>query len=324
MGFLKALFGGQEESAEEKEQKQQTRNFNILKYDGIKALKMQQPEYAVRCLEEALRLQADDEAETCLAQAYMASGRTEEARDTLTRLAERMPDRTTLWLALAQVEMQLNAYEEAVLACARALEADAACAEAHFLSGKAHAAMAHPIEAVAALTQALQCDRDMEVAYRERAGVLKDMYQFAEAEQDADYLLEHFGENEDNLMLKGNLLQSQGRTEEALTYYNKVKDVNPFHQEAYIALSETYATNRQADRSLEVLEEGIELIADFAAAYKERGRIRLMLNDKEGAMDDLKRALELSPEEGKTLDGNYSNVEQEMNELYKSRNPYGF
>lgn len=324
MGFLKALFGGQEESAEEREQKQQTRNFNILKYDGIKALKVHQPDYAVRCLEEALQIQPDDEAETCLAQAYIMSGRWEEARDTLKGLTGRMEKQEGLWLALAQVEMQRNAHEEAAQACTRALEANPASAEAHYLNGKAQQAMGRLIEAVVALTQALQCDKDMEEAYRARAAVLKDMHQFAEAEQDADYLLEHFEENEENLMLKGGLARLQERTEEAVTYYNKVKELNPFCREAYIALSETYADNRQADLSLKVLEEGIELIPDFAEAYKERGRIRLMLNDKEGAMDDLKKSLELAPETGKALNGNYTNLEQEMNEQYKNRNPYGF
>ena len=49
-----------------------------------------------------------------------------------------------------------------------------------------------------------------------------------------------------------------------------------------------------------------------------------MLNDKAGAADDLKKALENSPEAAKALEGQFSNIEQEMNEQYKNRNPYGF
>ncbi|MCM1108367.1 MAG: tetratricopeptide repeat protein [Clostridium sp.] len=324
MGFLKALFGGQEESAEEKEARQQTRNFNILKHDGLRALSMHQADYAAKCFEQALGIQSDDEAETGLAQAYLMSGRTQEACDTLEQLTARIPNNPNLWLALAQTEFQLKNYEKAIEAGSHADGSEELQAEVHLLNGQAYAAMGRFIEAIVALTQAVQKAPESDRAYLKRAEVLKEMGQLAEAEKDTDYLLEHFGDSEESLMMKGQLLQLQNRPEEAITYYNKVKDLNPFHRPVYIALSETYDANRQADRSLQVLEEGIELVPDFAEAYKERGRIRLQLNDKQGAMDDLKKALELAPEEGKTLDGNYTNVEQEMNEQYRAQNPFQF
>ena len=57
---------------------------------------------------------------------------------------------------------------------------------------------------------------------------------------------------------------------------------------------------------------------DFSEGYKERGRIKLMLNDKAGATDDLKKALETSPEAAKAVEGQFSNIEQEMNGQYKT------
>ena len=43
-----------------------------------------------------------------------------------------------------------------------------------------------------------------------------------------------------------------------------------------------------------------------------------------GAADDLKRSLELAPEKAAELDGEYTNVENQMNARYRSMNPYGF
>ena len=42
MNFFKALFGGKDENPEEKRQAEEAKNFEILKYDGVKALKIRQ------------------------------------------------------------------------------------------------------------------------------------------------------------------------------------------------------------------------------------------------------------------------------------------
>ena len=61
-----------------------------------------------------------------------------------------------------------------------------------------------------------------------------------------------------------------------------------------------------------------ELIADepnFSKAYGERGRVRHLKGDKEGALADLKKAIELNPngEEAKRMNGQHSN----FNNLYQ-------
>ena len=73
-----------------------------------------------------------------------------------------------------------------------------------------------------------------------------------------------------------------------------------------------------------VYDEAIELQPDFAEAYKQRGGVRLALHDKEGAADDLRRALELKPEVVSEVEGEFTNVENQMSERYRNMNPYGF
>ena len=56
--FLKSLFFGE---TDESEETKLNRNFDVLKYDGIKALKIGKNTYAIRCFNEALKLKEDVE-----------------------------------------------------------------------------------------------------------------------------------------------------------------------------------------------------------------------------------------------------------------------
>ena len=71
MNFLKALFGGKEENSEEKRQADEQKNFDILKYDGVKALKTGQWQQAIRCLNHALNIREDLECHDYLSQALL-------------------------------------------------------------------------------------------------------------------------------------------------------------------------------------------------------------------------------------------------------------
>ena len=309
MGFLKTLFGGREESPEEKAEKRREREFDVLKYDGVRARKMGEVKYAIRCFREALALRNDTETASYLAEALLSDKQAEEARNILAKLAE---------------EQDYTRMDED---CRAALQIDNGHAGALYRSAQAKHALHDELNAVALLTQAIVQDGHLTEAYLLRAEILRGMGSLTEAEADIDHLLEDEKAqpaSEEAVMLKAALRLQQGDAPTAITYYNKVKTQNPLMGEAYVGLSTAYAANRQLDRALSTLDEALELMPDFSEGYKERGRIKLMLNDKAGAADDLKKALETSPEAAKALEGQFSNIEQEMNEQYKNRNPYGF
>ena len=52
MGIFSSLFGGNKKTEEEK-------NFDILKYDGIRAMRIGKLTYALKCFEEATAIQED-------------------------------------------------------------------------------------------------------------------------------------------------------------------------------------------------------------------------------------------------------------------------
>ena len=166
------------------------------------------------------------------------------------------------------------------------------------------------LAAVALLTQALTQGHNRTEALRMRAMLFHDMGCLKEAEDDVDLLFAE-GESqatEDLLLLKAVLRLAHHDIPSAITYYNKAKERHPLCGQAYVGLSTAYSERRQLDLALSVMDEALRLLPDFAEGYKERGRIRFMLHDRDGAMDDLKQALRLSPETGKDVEGLFTNL----------------
>lgn len=54
--FLKSFFSGKSETPESEKQKNNQKNFEIFKYDGLRAQRMGRPDYAVKCFTEALAI----------------------------------------------------------------------------------------------------------------------------------------------------------------------------------------------------------------------------------------------------------------------------
>lgn len=72
MGLLSSLFG-KSQSDENEQEKQDKKNFDILKYDGIRARNMGKLDYAIKCFEEAVALN-DEKRNTGTAGQRLPSG----------------------------------------------------------------------------------------------------------------------------------------------------------------------------------------------------------------------------------------------------------
>lgn len=310
MDFLKKIFGNEPANDEEKNQKSKNKNFDILKYDGLRALQNGQPDYARTCLEHALTIKEDPEALGFLAQTLLHLHENEEALGVLRRIAELMPDNAQAHLNVSRIAGRIKDYPTMESAADQALKIEEKNAEALCLKAEARRANGDLLNGIALLTQATMYNPNLETAYLQRAEILMQMGQLQNAEEDIDYLLEHFDLKEDYLIRKAELRHMQNDLKQAAEYYIQIKNINPFSREAYLGLCRTYSDNHQLDKALETANEAIDLIQDFAAGYKERGRIKMLLNDKDGALKDLKRALALDPHEGRDLEGVFSNLDQ--------------
>ncbi len=110
MGFFKSLFGGSNTPETEKE-KNDKKNFEILKYDGIRARHMGKLPYAIKCFEEAVAINDEMETLTLLANAYIQANRLDDARITFNRMAEKEPEQVNTFLSLASICFMQEDYE---------------------------------------------------------------------------------------------------------------------------------------------------------------------------------------------------------------------
>lgn len=287
MNLFKALFGSKEEKPEEKQKAEETKNFDVLKYDGVRALHSNQTEYAIRCFTHALQMQDDLEINDYLSQAYIRMGELPQAYEQLQKMAEAQPDNQQIFIRMAHVAYMMEDYQAMTGACEKALLADDSNAEVMYLYARACAGQDDTANAVAMLTKAISLNAGYGDAYLLRGELLLKDGDMREADEDAAWLLEHAPENEDVLMLKARIEKAKDNIAGAMTYYNKVTEVNPFHIDA----------------------------------YSERGELKIATGDESGGNDDIRQANELQARQsGGDTD---ENIEDKVKQNYKNIDPYG-
>lgn len=306
MGLLSSLFGGSK-SGEQQQEKQDKKNFEILKYDGIRAHSMHRLDYAIKCFEKAIAINEEPETLQYLANAYTETGRTDDARITLDRLISIAPGNVRALLILAQVCFVQEDYEGMNDACLKAIACDEKNAAAYYLSAKAERGMNNDLQAIVMLTKAIALDEKYVAALQLRAEVLTEMGQSKDALEDIERILTLNTDDEDALLQKGKILATQGNADEALELFSRVSEVNPFNEKAYLLRAELLVVQSRLDDALALYDEAIELMPQSARLYQERGRVRLLKGDKDGSLDDVKKALELNPEGETQINGSFDN-----------------
>ncbi len=298
---------------------------DILLDDGVRAMKMGELKYAEKCFSKAVELQpAALNAVKYLAEARLRLQLFGEALPLLRQVAEAEPDNLDAHLLLAQTLGHTGDYAAMGAECNALLATHPEEVRACYLAGEAAHGLGDEFTAIAMLTKAVGLQEKFAAARLLRAKILAGMGQYNEVLEDARILVAADSENEDYLLLQGEALEAIGHAEEAERAYQSIYTLNPFSRDAVLHLAALYAVTARRDKALSLLDEAIELQPDFAEAYKLRGGIRLELKDTEGAADDLKKSLELSPELSAALDGEFSNIENRMNERMRGMNPFGF
>ena len=308
MGIFSSLFGGNKTPEENKE-----KNFDILKYDGIRAMRIGKLTYALKCFEEATAIKEDLETMQHQANTYVRMNRMDDARQLMVRMTELAPDQPLVFQSLASLCYMQEDYPAMNEACQKALALNDQDPSTYFLSAKAAVGLNNGIQAIAMLTKAIILNEEFVEAYQMRAEILWAMRQAKDANEDIEKLLSMNPEDENALLLKAEIMAVSGAEEQALEIIDQVLSLNPFCEKAYLLKGSYFLVKQAFDKAIAVYDEAIEMNANFAQAYHERGRVKLAMGDKKGSMEDMKRAIELAPENGANISGEYNNYEQQKN-----------
>ena len=308
MGIFSSLFGGNKTPEENKE-----KNFDILKYDGIRAMRIGKLTYALKCFEEATAIKEDLETMQHQANTYVRMNRMDDARQLMVRMTELASDQPLVFQSLASLCYMQEDYPAMNEACQKALALNDQDPSTYFLSAKAAVGLNNGIQAIAMLTKAIMLNEEFVEAYQMRAEILWAMRQAKDANEDIEKLLSMNPEDENALLLKAEIMAVSGAEEQALEIIDQVLALNPFCEKAYLLKGSYFLVKQAFDKAIAVYDEAIEMNANFAQAYHERGRVKLAMGDKKGSMEDMKRAIELAPENGANISGEYNNYEQQKN-----------
>lgn len=308
MGIFSSLFGGNKTPEENKE-----KNFDILKYDGIRAMRIGKLVYALKCFEEATAIKEDLETMQHQANTYVRMNRMDDARQLMVRMTELAPNQPLVFQSLASLCYMQEDYPAMNEACQKALALNDQDPSTYFLSAKAAVGLNNGIQAIAMLTKAIILNEEFVEAYQMRAEILWAMRQAKDANEDIEKLLSMNPEDENALLLKAEIMAVSGAEEQALEVIDQVLALNPFCEKAYLLKGSYFLVKQAFDKAIAVYDEAIEMNANFAQAYHERGRVKLAMGDKKGSMEDMKRAIELAPENGANISGEYNNYEQQKN-----------
>ena len=172
MGIFSSLFGGNKKTEDNKE-----KNFDILKYDGIRAMRIGKLSYALKCFEEATAIQEDLETMNHQANCYIRVNRMDDARQLMTRMTEITPEQPLVFQSLASLCYMQEDYTAMNDACQKALALNDQDPTTYFLAAKASLGMNNGIQTIAMLTKAIMLNEEFVEAYQMRAEVLWQMRQ---------------------------------------------------------------------------------------------------------------------------------------------------
>ena len=289
MGFFKSLFGGKSEDPVEEKEKQIQKEFEILKYDGIRARRLHRMDYARKCFEEAIKLQDDFETYAQLVQLLVETGDFQAALEPLEHMAKAEPHIAETFISLATVHFMLENYQEMADNAQLAIDRAPENMQAYYLKGKAMQGLSKDDEAVQLFTKAIELQGDFAEALLLRGQIYLRQAKLA----DAEAAIASGKEVESGLLLRGSVKEVENKPEEAEADYRQVLELDPFNQQAYTYIGKLYLKNERYADAVSMMDDAIEMSPVFAQAYELRAEAKKLMGDVEGATKDAAAAVNL-------------------------------
>ena len=253
--FFKSFFSGKSETPESEKQKNDQKNFEIFKYDGLRAQRMGRPDYAVKCFIEALAIKEEFETMGYLSQLYIQMGETAKAHELLEKMATMEPDVTSTFLTLANVCFIQEDYQAMEEAANKAIAIEEGNAVAHYLLGKARQGQDDDLMTIAHLTKAITLKDDFVEARLLRAEALLKLRQYNEMMEDIDAVLAQNPEEETAILLRGKVKEANGQAEGVIEKLKEAKEHFP-HIDIVVG---NIATGEAAKALVEAGADGVKV-----------------------------------------------------------------
>jgi len=237
--------------------------------------------------------------------------RLDEALEAYLRVLEASPDAYDAHVGLSRVYTRMRRQDDAVASAERAVEIDPDRHEAYAMLGALRFLVDENEEAASALERAIELAPDEPEPHLTLAQVLADRKESEEAEAQltrARELIEALPEEAERLAWRAmahhvetylHLADGQdGAAMEAAQEAIALEEANPYAAcLAYSNLGIIHARQRKYDLGIEYLEKALALNPYFFRAGNALGRLLLVRNRAQEAVEVLEKALEQAPDE---------------------------
>ncbi len=261
MGFFEKLFKKNSINSDTNEGNEQNKrtvnNATVLKFDGLKALRMGNIPFALKFLEEALRLNPEFETRFYLAQALSHAQRNTEAIEQFGILLAEEPNHLPSLLERSRLLLEEDNASKAIEDIEKALpqaENDNEKATILRLKARALLTLKQYTEAIAIAEATLEINPDDTYSALTKTVALVQTEEFENALNYIKQCKEKFPEEERFLLYEANIYSKIGNPEKAFESLEKTLEVDPFNEEAIIAMAKHLQQQNKATQALELVE----------------------------------------------------------------------
>jgi|GEM_PF-1299584 len=135
----------------------------------------------------------------------------------------------------------------------------------------------------------------------DRAGVLASMGRYEQAKRDYDEVLSFRDRDTELIRKAGRTMLEAGKALKALEYFNRNLELDRSRPEFFIDRAEAYMATRTWKNAYEDFSQALDLDPNISRVYLNRGKVRLSMNDREGACYDWNKAARLGEREAVLL-----------------------
>ena len=314
--FFKSLFSSKKKETIDKETqaKASEKNFEVLKYAGIKANQMGKTAYALKCFTEALNLKEDYETMALLASVYSTREEFDEALEVVDRMVALHPDDITGRMSRANLLFIMEREDDVITACDEMIARDEKQFAAYYLRARSEKNLERLEACLDDLNLALGVKEDFAEAFLLRAEVYHILHKDAEALADIEKCVTLTPGEETVFLWRGKIKETLKDQEGAEESYQQVLDLNPFNEEGILLLGKLMITTGKIEQAIGHFDDAIEMQPDMAVAYRGRALAKEILGDTVAAEADRTKAEELQI--SKKME-NPSTGETNFDHLYK-------
>jgi len=264
--------------------------------EGVRLINENNPSSAIVLLKNALEKDPNFfEARHKLAEAYMSTGKFEQAGQEFQKLMRMDPSHTELQLELAKSYLYANKANEALKEVNSYIETHQASPEALEIRGYAYTAKGDPAAGEESLMQALKIEPERASAKLGLAAIYAKRGKTADAEALLNDVIKSDEKNIKAYYMLAGLQASMSKREQALLTYKKIMQIFPAESDALYRTGLIYVDSKEYEKANQTADELINKFPKSPSGNLLKGITAYYKQDLSGAVAALRQSTAIRP-----------------------------